>query len=292
MQSERKNRIVGTDRKERGDQRLIVGMGSANKCHPGDHQPKVTSLMGKTSIINNSAEQHQGREKLSKVVATDAEILIIGSIGTRKEDYARYIHQRSPRSNAAFVPIKCSELPADVFENNLFGHFEGVFIDGKPQNGGFVDAADGGTLFLDDADSLALICQIQLLRFLQEKEYRRLGETRIKQANVRIIAATNTDLPAAVRNGRFREDLFNAFTCVRLNRPLWPYGLFGALLFGIATWAIFVIFVALTKQGDQWPDPIANIFVLCFVGVLSVIPFTLVLLDFILRRRAVLFIEN
>jgi two-component system response regulator AtoC len=117
------------------------------------------------------------------------------------------------------VPVNCGALPGDLLENELFGHVRGAFTGARPQSEGLVAAADGGTLFFDEVDALALISQVKLLRFLQEKEYRRLGETRLQRANVRIIAATNTDLLAAVRDGRFREDLFFRLRVVPIDVP-------------------------------------------------------------------------
>jgi two-component system response regulator AtoC len=136
-----------------------------------------------------------------------------------KELYARYVHQCSPRRQAAFVPVNCGALPADLLENELFGHVRGAFTGARLHSEGLVAAADGGTLFFDEVDALALISQVKLLRFLQEKEYRRLGETRLRRANVRIIAATNTDLLAAVHDGRFREDLFFRLRVVPIEVP-------------------------------------------------------------------------
>jgi transcriptional regulator with PAS, ATPase and Fis domain len=149
----------------------------------------------------------------------DAEVLISGPSGVGKELYARYVHERSPRGTAAFVPVNCGALPVDLLENELFGHVKGAFTGARPHSEGVVVMAEGGTLFLDEVDSLALISQVKLLRFLQEKEYRRLGETRIRRANVRIIAATNTDLVDAVRDGRFREDLFFRLQVVPIEVP-------------------------------------------------------------------------
>jgi DNA-binding NtrC family response regulator len=159
-------------------------------------------------LIGESAQHRQILGKLSKIATTDAEVLISGPSGVGKELYARYIHQSSLRNKAEFVPVNCSALPVDLLENELFGHVGGAFTGARPRSDGLVAAAEGGTLFLDEVDALALVCQVKLLRFLQEKEYRRLGETRIRRANVRIIAATNTDLLTAVCDGWFRDDLF------------------------------------------------------------------------------------
>jgi DNA-binding NtrC family response regulator len=170
-------------------------------------------------LIGESAAHRQILEKVSKIAATDAEVLISGPSGVGKELYARYVHQCSPRHKAGFVPVNCGALPVDLLENELFGHVSGAFTGASPRSDGLVAAAEGGTLFLDEVDALALGCQVKLLRFLQEKEYRRLGETRIRRANVRIIAATNTDLLAAVHDGRFREDLFFRLRVVPIEVP-------------------------------------------------------------------------
>jgi DNA-binding NtrC family response regulator len=158
-------------------------------------------------------------ETLDKVAPTDVEVLIFGPTGTGKQLYANYIHQHSHRSNCAFVPVNCASLPADLIENELFGHVGGAFTGAKPETRGLVAAAEGGTLLLDELDSLPLFCQGKLLRFLQEKEYRRLGDTRLRSANVRIIAATNADLVAAVRAKTFREDLFFRLRVVPVTVP-------------------------------------------------------------------------
>lgn len=164
--------------------------------------------MTETSIIGCSSKHCELLERLSKVAPTDAEVLITGPSGVGKELYARYVHKCSQRNQGAFVPVNCGALAADLLENELFGHVSGAFTGARPNSDGLVAAAEGGTLFLDEVDTLAHICQVKLLRFLQDKEYRRLGETRVRRANIRIIAATNASLVTAMREGRFREDLF------------------------------------------------------------------------------------
>lgn len=147
-------------------------------------------------------------EKLTKASATSAEVLISGPTGVGKEMYAQFVHRKSARCERPFVAVNCGALPNDLLENELFGHVRGAFTGARVQSQGLVAEAESGTLFLDEVDSLSLPSQVKLLRFIQNKEYRRLGDTRVRRANVRIIAATNTDLYAAVHAGRFREDLF------------------------------------------------------------------------------------
>jgi DNA-binding NtrC family response regulator len=158
-------------------------------------------------------------EKLKKIAPTDAEVLISGPTGVGKELYANYIHQHSARAKAPLVAVNCGGLPVELIENELFGHVGGAFTGARPHSDGLVAAAEGGTLFFDEIDSLPLPCQVKLLRFLQDKGYRRLGETRLRRANVRIIAATNADLVAAVRAKSFREDLFFRLRVVPVEVP-------------------------------------------------------------------------
>jgi two-component system response regulator GlrR len=145
---------------------------------------------------------------LTRLARTDIEVLITGPTGVGKELYARFMHEQSQRTSAAFVPLNCGALVDTLFDNELFGHVGGAFTGARQQSQGLIEAAAGGTLFLDEVDSLTLPSQIKLLRFLQEKEYRRLGETRLRKADVRVVAATNADLEAAVHEKRFRLDLF------------------------------------------------------------------------------------
>jgi len=158
-------------------------------------------------------------EALDRIAPIDAEVLIVGPTGVGKELYAAYIHQQSLRAAAPLVPVNCATLPADLIENELFGHVGGAFTGARPQSAGLVAEAEGGTLFLDEVDSLPLGCQAKLLRFLNEKEYRRLGETRLRHANVRIVAATNADLIEAVKAKTFRQDLFFRLRVVPVEVP-------------------------------------------------------------------------
>jgi two-component system, NtrC family, response regulator GlrR len=166
---------------------------------------------------------HRGiLERLSKFACSDAEILITGPTGVGKELYARYVHRQSPRAQAAFVPVNCGAIPDSLLENELFGHVGGAFTGALPKSEGLATSAEGGTLFLDEIDSLTLPGQVKFLRFIQEKEYRRLGESRTRKANVRFIAATNVDLVSAVHAGRFREDLFFRLRVIPIEVPaLW-----------------------------------------------------------------------
>lgn len=163
--------------------------------------------MSRPRPLGRSAAHQQLLEKLSKASSTSVEVLISGPSGVGKELYAGFVHENGPRSGRRFVPVDCGVLPVALFENEMFGHVGGAFTSAKASADGLVAEADGGTLFLDEVDALEPANQVKLLRLIQEREYRRLGDPRIRRADVRIIAATNRDLLREVHEGRFREDL-------------------------------------------------------------------------------------
>jgi DNA-binding NtrC family response regulator len=146
-------------------------------------------------------------------------VLITGPSGVGKELYARYLHQRSERFAAPFVAVNCGGLSGELLENELFGHVAGAFTGARDQREGLVAAAQGGTLFFDEVDTLPATSQAKLLRFIQEKEYRRLGERQLRRADVRFVAATNVRLEEAVHTGRFREDLFFRLRVIPVDVP-------------------------------------------------------------------------
>jgi NtrC-family two-component system response regulator AlgB len=154
-----------------------------------------------------------------KVATTEATILIRGESGTGKGVLARAVHGRSSRSGRPFVTVHCPSLSAELLESDLFGHAKGAFTGAITETEGKVAAADGGTLFLDEVGDLPAAVQPKLLRFLQEKAYERVGETRTRSGDVRLIAATNRDLEAEVRAGRFREDLFYRLNVIEVTLP-------------------------------------------------------------------------
>lgn len=159
--------------------------------------------------LRGCSDNHQSNVKiLEKLANTDAEILIQGPSGTGKELYALLAHQFSHRSQKPFIPVNCATLSKDLLENELFGHIGGAFTGAKSKSEGLVTAAEGGTLFFDELDCLTMPCQVKLLRFLQDKYYRRLGENYLHKADVRIIAASNANLEELVRQEKFRRDLF------------------------------------------------------------------------------------
>jgi two-component system, NtrC family, response regulator AlgB len=154
-----------------------------------------------------------------KAAATPATLLLLGPSGTGKSVLAREIHQRSAQRDAAFVTVSCPSLSRELLESDLFGHVKGAFTGAVTDASGKVALADGGTLFLDEIGEMPLEIQPKLLRLLQEREYERVGEARTRRANVRVIAATNRDLAAEVRAGRFREDLYYRLNVISVALP-------------------------------------------------------------------------
>lgn len=171
------------------------------------------------SLVGESQAHRILLQNIGRVAPTDAEVLITGPTGVGKELYARLVHRLSRRVDGPFVAVNCGALPVDLFENELFGHVGGAFTGARPRSEGLVVLADRGTLFLDEVDCLALPCQVKLLRLIQEKEYRRLGESRTRHANIRIVAAANSDLQAAVREHQFRKDLFFRLRVIPVDVP-------------------------------------------------------------------------
>ena len=154
-----------------------------------------------------------------KAADTPANILILGPSGTGKSVLAREIHKRSAQRDAAFVTVSCPSLSRELLESDLFGHVKGSFTGAVADTMGKVAAADGGTLFLDEIGEMPLEIQPKLLRLLQEREYERVGEAKIRRANVRVIAATNRNLADDVKAGKFREDLFYRLNVISVALP-------------------------------------------------------------------------
>jgi len=159
------------------------------------------------------------RERLVRAARRDFTVLITGESGTGKEVAAHFVHQHSPRANHPFIPVHCAAIPEGLFESELFGHCKGAFTSAESNRKGLVEAAHQGTLFLDEIGEMPLSIQVKLLRLLQEHRFRRVGENEERDADVRILAATNRDLAEEVREGRFREDLFYRLNVVPVHMP-------------------------------------------------------------------------
>ena len=159
-------------------------------------------------IVGSSKPMSQVLKQVEKVAPSDSTVLILGETGTGKELIARALHRRSKRATRAFVRVNCAAIPESLVASELFGHEKGAFTGALQRRVGRFEAAEGGTLFLDEVGDLPMDTQIALLRVLQEREFERVGSNRPISIDVRIIAATNRDLAAAVAAGTFRQDLF------------------------------------------------------------------------------------
>ncbi len=170
-------------------------------------------------IIGRSEAIRLQIETVRRYARCDAAVLILGETGTGKELLAQAIHHHSSRSSHPFVPLNCAGIPLELVENELFGHEQGAFTGATGPRAGLIEAAKGGSLFLDEIDLLPILAEAKLLRLLQEQEYRRLGATASRRADVRVISASNRDLLEAVENGQFRKDLYYRLNVLILTVP-------------------------------------------------------------------------
>ena len=178
-----------------------------------ERQSKTNGLIGESPVFLTMLAA------ISKLSSFDATVLITGETGSGKELAARAIHYQGKRSNKPFIPVNCGALPDHLIENELFGHAKGAYTDARDNQIGLIAQAEGGTLFLDEVDALSPKAQISLLRFLQDGKYRPLGSSRLESADVRILAASNDNLPALVALDRFRADLHSRLNVMELVVP-------------------------------------------------------------------------
>ena len=180
---------------------------------------RLTRELGLSQLVGTEPAFVRVVEQLPRIARGDAPVLITGETGTGKELCARAIHYLSRRRPKPFVALDCAAVPDHLFENELFGHVRGAFTDAHRDQRGVVDIANGGTLFLDEVDTLSPAAQAKLLRFLQEGSFKPLGGDRFVAADVNLVAATNADLEARVREKLFRADLYFRLNVIRLHLP-------------------------------------------------------------------------
>lgn len=171
------------------------------------------------NIIGNSLAMQQVFSRMERIVNTDSTILILGESGTGKELVAKAIHYNSARKDKPFIAINCGAIPAELLESELFGHVRGSFTGAVADKAGRFEAANGGTIFLDEIGTMPMHLQMKLLRVLQEQEVERVGSTRRIKLDVRVISATNADLEAQVKMGQFRDDLYYRLNVIPIVLP-------------------------------------------------------------------------
>ena len=211
------------------NEKLLATLTSASRLKESYNQVEKLSSKQKqlqselkkpyADIIGASASMKNIFSIIDKVAQTDANILILGESGTGKGELAQAIHRWSKRAKKSCVTINCPSLSAELLESELFGHSRGAFTGASESTLGRVSQADGGSLFLDEIGDFPLILQPKLLRFIQDKAYERVGDPVTRQADVRILAATNLNLDEMVREGRFREDLLYRLNVITLTLP-------------------------------------------------------------------------
>jgi NtrC-family two-component system response regulator AlgB len=189
------------------------------QSHVEELEEQVRSIVPEADLQTQEPAMRQALDIAFKAAPTDATVLLSGESGTGKGVLAQAIHARSPRASAPFITVHCPSLSAELLESELFGHVRGAFTGAVQDTLGKVAAAEEGTLFLDEIGDLPLALQPKLLRLLQEKRYERVGETRTRASHVRILAATNRDLRAAVTAGSFREDLLYRLNVIEVVLP-------------------------------------------------------------------------
>jgi len=199
-------------------ERALQGL-HADSENTAKHEVADIVVEGAGLLLGQSLPMQRVRERLLRAARRDFTVLISGESGTGKELSARFVHEASARASGPLVPVHCAAIPEGLFESELFGHCKGAFTGADQNRVGLVEAADGGTLFLDEVGEMPLSVQVKMLRVLQEHMVRRVGEQVERKVNVRVIAATNRDLDAEVKQGHFREDLFYRLNVVPVHLP-------------------------------------------------------------------------
>lgn len=182
-------------------------------------QEEIHSELNFEEIIGESAVLRRALEQAKTVAPSDATVLILGETGTGKELIARALHRMSSRKDASFIKLNCAAIPTGLLESELFGHEKGAFTGAITQKAGRLELADHGTFFLDEVGDIPLELQPKLLRVLQDQEFERLGSTRTRRVNVRLVAATNRNLAEAVAEKQFRSDLYYRLNVFPLRLP-------------------------------------------------------------------------
>ncbi len=180
---------------------------------------QLQERFGFEGVVGNSPEMHKVIEKLRQIAPTSATVLITGESGTGKELVAKALHNNSPRKNKPFVPLNCAALSDNILESELFGHIKGAFTGADRERKGLIEHANGGTLFLDEIGDIPTSTQVKLLRVLESGELLRMGSNEPTKVNVRLVTATNCDLLVAIKEGKFRQDLYHRIKVISIKLP-------------------------------------------------------------------------
>lgn len=202
------NRLLNTVRNALDRKELVV-----------ENKMLKKKVSKKYEMIGESAGILHIKEIIDKVAATDARVLITGPNGTGKELVAHWIHQKSDRTKAPMIEVNCAAIPSELIESELFGHVRGSFTGANKDRAGKFEAANGGSIFLDEIGDMSLSAQAKVLRALQENRISRVGSDKDIKVNVRVIAATNKDLKKEIAEGRFREDLYHRLAVILIKVP-------------------------------------------------------------------------
>ena len=182
-------------------------------------QQEILNIKQRYGIVGSSPALMHDIEVAVQVAKTNLSVLITGENGVGKDIFSRIIHDYSPRKHGPSLSVNCGAFPSGTINSELFGHVKGAYTDARSDRKGYFEEANGGTLFLDEVGDLPLDTQAMLLRVLETGEYLRMGESTIRKTNVRVVAATNVDLPRAIKDGRFREDLYYRLCGVEIHVP-------------------------------------------------------------------------
>ncbi len=180
---------------------------------------EIVSAMNRFSVVGKSPALVEAVDRAIKVSPYDLAVLVVGESGAGKEFFPKIVHQYSPRKHKKYIAVNCGAIPEGTIDSELFGHEKGSFTGAIAEHKGYFEEADGGTIFLDEVAEMPLTTQAKLLRVLESGEYLRLGSSEVRRTNIRVVAATNKDLPHEVREGRFREDLYYRLSTVIIQVP-------------------------------------------------------------------------
>lgn len=180
---------------------------------------ELQNIKQRFGIIGNNPLLNRGIEIAVQVAKTDLSVLVTGESGVGKEHFPKVIHAFSARKHGPYFAVNCGAIPEGTIDSELFGHEKGAFTDAKAERKGYFEIANGGTLFLDEVGELPLQTQVRLLRVLETGEFIRMGSSQVLKTNVRVVAATNLNMPRAIKEGRFREDLYYRLNTVEIRVP-------------------------------------------------------------------------